>query len=104
RTAAATAAAFDGVGRAVLLPRPLIRRLRSSADRAAGFGPACRGSTPLGGSDTVAERRGTRLQRAITAVRVRPVSSCQGPPRRAALRRSDAAGHEDCVAREGLQI
>ena len=64
----------------VLLPRPLIHRLRSSADRAAGFDPARRGSTPLGGSGTVAERRGTRLQRAITAVRIRPVSSREEPP------------------------
>ena len=51
-------------------PRPhsasgRVVRLRSSVGRAAGFDPARRGSNPLGGShDTVAERRGTRLQSA----------------------------------------
>ena len=48
--------------------------LRSSVGRAAGFDPARRGSTPLGGSGTVAEQDRRAPAKRDTAVRVRPVS------------------------------
>ena len=48
--------------------------LRSSVGRAAGFDPARRGSTPLGGPDTVAEQDRHAPAKRDTAVRVRPVS------------------------------
>ena len=69
-------------------PPDLRRCLRSSAGRAPGFDPGRRGSTPLGGltlrHDTVAERRGARLQSAL-----RRFESARCLSRRRIERRSD---------------
>jgi hypothetical protein len=86
--------------------RALLARASVAQWKSSGLRPRAQRFDSSRGSDTVAERRGARLQRVITAVRFRPVSSRGHPPTPKRLGSGPAGRGAAWLARQsgGLEV